>query len=95
MARAISNKLLLEDLAEATGKPQTACHAFLDNLAAVITKRLQDGDAVVLPALAKFEPRDKPARQVRNPSTGETIEKSAHRAAVIKPVRELKESLDK
>lgn len=93
MARPITKKALLEDLAEATGQTQKDCDAFLAALAGVVTKRVVAGDAVALPALVKFEAADRAERQIRNPSTGETSMKPAHRAAVARPARELKESL--
>ncbi len=93
MARAISKKSLLEALAQETGHTQKDCSAFLTHLAEIVTKRIVAGDAVALPGLVKFEAADRAARQIRNPGTGETSLKPAHRAAVAKPARELKESL--
>ena len=93
MARPITKKHLIEDLAQASGHSQKDCDAFLTHLGEVVTKRVIAGDTVVLPELVKIEAVDRAEREMRNPSTGEMFTKPAHRAAVAKPVRKLKESL--
>lgn len=52
-------------------------------MASTIIARLVQGDAVTLPNLAKFEVRDRPARQVRNVATGEMINRCADKAVNI------------
>jgi len=94
MARPISKSALIKHLATETGMSQKAMRGFLAALAKVVSQRLVAGDAVALPDLAKFEPRDRPARQVRSPATGEMVSKDADKAVGIRAATGLKAAVN-
>jgi DNA-binding protein HU-beta len=48
---------------------------------------------VTLPGLMKIEAKSRPARTMRNPATGEAIEKPASVAPAFKPVKSLKDQV--
>jgi len=63
----------------------------LDKLAATILEEVSKGGAVTIPGVVKISCRDRPARKVRNPATGELIDKAADRkvaATVLKAVKD-------
>jgi len=66
----------------------------LDAVMAVISAQIVAGQTVMLPGLAKFETRDRPARQVRNVSTGEMIDKDADRAVKITAMTGIKTAVN-
>lgn len=68
--------------------------AALDTVVAVISAQIVAGQTVMLPGLEKFETRDRPARQVRNVSTGEMIDKDADRAVKISAMTGIKTAVN-
>ncbi len=51
------------------------------------------GDAVNHGAFGRFKVKDSPARQGRNPATGESIEIAASRKLVFSPAKQVKDPL--
>ena len=51
------------------------------------------GEEVNLPSFGKFKVKDSPARQGRNPATGETIEIAASRKLGFTPAKQVKDAL--
>jgi DNA-binding protein HU-beta len=49
----------------------------LDAVVDTIIKRVASGEKLKIPGLGTFEPRDRSAREGRNPQTGETIQIAA------------------
>lgn len=68
---------------------EVAVNAFID----VITEALQKGDKVTIIGFGNFEVRDRPAREARNPRTGEPIKIAAMKAPVFKAGKGLKDSV--
>lgn len=60
---------------------------------ALIAENMQDGNEVNIPSFGKFKLRDTPAREGRNPMTGETIKIPAKKAIKFTPSKPLKEAL--
>lgn len=83
MAKPITKADLIADIAERSGISKAQAGEALDAVTASISAQLVAGNAVALPGLAKFETRDRPARQVRNVATGEMMDKGADRAVKI------------
>ncbi len=48
---------------------------------------------VVLPGLGKIVTQHKPAREGRNPATGETLTIAAHKAVKFRPAKSLKDAV--
>ncbi len=71
---------LVERLAEKAGVSQSDANAMVNALPSVVADALSQGDAVSLPRIGKLSSRERSARKMRNPKTGESIHKEADRA---------------
>lgn len=58
-----------------------------------IIEAAKQGDEVNLAGFGKFKAKDSPARQGRNPATGETIEIAASRKLGFSPAKQVKDAL--
>ena len=85
---------LVAALAEATETDKKTASGFLDALADVITKEVAAGGAATIPGLGKFSCRARPERMVRNPATGEQMQKPADRVAKVTIAKALKDVIN-
>lgn len=85
---------LVASLADKTESDKASVGRMLDALTEVITSEVAAGGAVTLPGLGKFSCRERPARMVRNPSTGEQIHKDADRVAKVTIAKALKDVIN-
>ena len=85
---------LVAALAEAAGLDKTAASRALEALTDIVTREVAAGGAVNLPGLGKFACRDRPEREVRNPSTGEKMTKPADRIAKVTISKQLKDVIN-
>jgi DNA-binding protein HU-beta len=81
-------------LAEVAGLDKTAANRALEALTEIVTREVAAGGAVTLPGLGKFACRDRPEREVRNPSTGAKTRKPADRSAKVTISRQLKDVIN-
>ena len=81
-------------LAEACGIDKKSASEALDALTNVVTREVAAGGAVTLPGLGKFVCKDRPARMVRNPATGEQIHKDADRVVRFSIAKPLKDAIN-
>jgi nucleoid DNA-binding protein len=58
-----------------------------------VVPTLKDGESLDITGVVKFVVSDVPARTVRNPQNGETIEKEATRKVKVKPMARLKNAV--
>jgi len=86
---------LIDALAGATGQAKSAVEAVVDALPGVVLAGLGSGAAVTLPGIAKIDAKHRPARTVRNPSTGASMQSAATTVAAIKPVKPFKDAVAK
>lgn len=94
MAKPITKADLIADIAERSGISKAQAGEALDAVTASISAQLVAGNAVALPGLAKFETRDRPARQVRNVATGALMDKEADRAVKISALTGIKNAVN-
>ncbi|GHG32620.1 HU family DNA-binding protein [Paracoccus aerius] len=85
---------LLATLAEKSGVEKKDVSSVLDALSEVATSIVAEGGALTLPGLGKLACRDRPERQVRNPSTGEAMTKPADRVVKFTVAKALKDSVN-
>ena len=85
---------LVEAIAEAADLPKAAAGRALDGMIDTITKALQDGDTVSVIGFGSFVVRDRAARSVRNPKTGETIQIAASKSPAFKAGKALKDAVN-
>ncbi|MDA0222701.1 MAG: HU family DNA-binding protein [Rhodobacterales bacterium] len=94
MSKPMTKTQLVAALAESTGSDKAAANRALDALSAIVTSEVAAGGAVTLPGLGKFACRDRPARMVRNPATGEQMAKDADRVVKVTIAKALKDVIN-
>ena len=85
---------LVAALAEEADTDKKGAAAALDGLIAIITREVSGGGAVTLPGVGKIYCRERPARMVRNPATGEQISKEADKVVKMTIAKALKDSVN-
>ena len=94
MAKPLTKTQLVSALADAMDSDKKSAGAALDAIVDVITKEVSGGGAVTLPGVGKIYCRQRPARMVRNPATGEQIHKEADKVVKMTIAKALKESVN-
>jgi DNA-binding protein HU-beta len=90
----MNNADLAAALAAAHHMSQKDAKPFVDNIIQNIGDALIRGEEVSLTGFGKFKIKDQPARQGRNPATGETIQIAASKKAVFSSAKPLRDSLN-
>ena len=85
---------LVAALAEELGEDKETAGAALEAVCALITSEVSAGGAVTLPGVGKIYCRERPARMVRNPATGEQIHKDADKVVKMTIAKALKDSVN-
>lgn len=93
-AKPMTKTQLVAALAEEMGADKKTAGGALDAITDIITKEVAGGGAVTLPGIGKFYCRERPERMVRNPATGEQIQKEADKVVKIAIAKALKESVN-
>lgn len=94
MAKPITKADLIADISERSEMSKAQAGAALDAVTASISAQLVMGNTVALAGLAKFETRDRPARQVRNVAMGAMMDKGADRAVKITALTGIKAAVN-
>lgn len=94
MMKPMTKTQLVAALAEASGSDKASANRMLEALTDIISKEVAAGGAVTLPGLGKFMCRDRPARMVRNPATGEQMAKEADRVVKVTIAKALKDVIN-
>ncbi|MBH1998472.1 MAG: HU family DNA-binding protein [Sphingomonadaceae bacterium] len=81
---------LATDLGVTKADAKKAVDALFTNIAAAASK----GDEISLNGFGKFKVKDSPAREGRNPSTGETIQIAASKKLTFAPAKAVKDLLN-
>ena len=85
---------LVAALSEEMGADKKTASAALDGIISLITKEVGGGGAVTLPGVGKIYCRERPARTVRNPATGEQMSKDADKVVKMTIAKALKDSVN-
>ena len=83
----------VEAVAEATNLSKADAERALSAVVDTITRTVASGDKIQIPGLGTFEPRERSAREGRNPQTGETIQIAATTAPGFKPASAFKQAV--
>lgn len=78
-----------ETLGSTKADAERAVETIIEN----ITKALKGGEEVSIAGLGIFVTKSRPAREGRNPRTGETIHIAAARTAKFRPAKALKDAV--
>jgi len=92
-AATITLKGVFERLAESYELPKKQAHALLGDMVDALTTHLKNGERIRMNGLGILEVKKRPARQGRNPATGETIQIAASKKVAFRPAKELKEAV--
>lgn len=90
----MSKQNLVDFIAEETGLTKADSTRALDAMMKGITEGLKKEGKVTLTGFATFTAKKKPAKDGRNPKTGETVKIPARVAATIKAGSKLKDALN-
>ncbi|KEO60121.1 MULTISPECIES: HU family DNA-binding protein [Thioclava] len=94
MSKPMTKTQLVAALAEAMDADKKTASAALDAMTDVITKEVAAGGAVTLPGIGKVYCRERPERMVRNPATGEQMQKPADKQVKVTVAKALKDSVN-
>jgi DNA-binding protein HU-beta len=84
---------LIDHVASEAGVEKSVAKKAVEAVFAGIVDAAKKGEEVNLPGFGKFKVKDSPARQGRNPATGETIEIAASRKLGFSPAKQVKDTL--
>jgi DNA-binding protein HU-beta len=84
---------LVSAIAESTDISKADADRALKAVVDAITGAVASGDKVQIPGLGTFEPRERSAREGRNPQTGETIQIAATTAPGFKAATAFKDAV--
>ena len=85
---------IADKIAAEQNLPKVQAKAIVDGLFKAIADAAASGDETSIPGFGKFKVKDTPAREGRNPSTGETIEIAASKKLTFTPAKALKDALN-
>ncbi|OUD09918.1 DNA-binding protein [Marivivens niveibacter] len=94
MAKPMTKAQLVAALAEKSGTDKKTAAAGLEALLDIISEEVSGGGAVTLPGVGKIYCRERPERTVRNPATGETMQKPADKVVKMTIAKALKDSVN-
>lgn len=94
MNKPMTKTQLVAALADEMGTDKKTAGTALEAITGLITKEVAGGGAVTLPGVGKFYCRERPERTVRNPATGEMIQKDADKVVKITVAKALKDSVN-
>lgn len=92
-AKPMTKTQLVTELSEAANIDKAAAGRALDALASIVAGEVEKGGAVTLPGIGKIFCRERPARTVRNPATGEPIAKPADKTVKVTIAKKLKDTV--
>ena len=79
---------LVDRIAFETGLPKAHAARAIEVMIDTMAQWLGAGERVAIPGLGSFYTSDRPAREVRNPRTGELVSVSASRTVRFRPGKE-------
>lgn len=82
---------LVRTVAENAGLQQAEAARALDAVVEAVTATVAAGDRVLVPGLGTFEPRQRSAREGRNPQTGESLHIPASVVPGFKAAKQFKD----
>ena len=94
MAKPMTKTQLVAALCEAMDSDKKTAACALDAIIGIISSEVSAGGAVTLPGVGKIYCRERPARMVRNPATGEQIHKDADKVVKMTIAKALKDSVN-
>lgn len=94
MSKPLTKTQLIAALAEEMGGDKKAATAALEAVCNVTIREVVAGGAVTLPGVGKVYCRERPERTVRNPATGETMQKEADKVVKVTIAKALRDQVN-
>lgn len=85
---------IVDTLAETHGLTKTDARKLVDGVFAAIADAAAKGDEVAINGFGKFKVKASPAREGRNPATGETIKIAASKKLTFAAAKAVKDRLN-
>lgn len=89
----MNNSDLIDSVAGITGSTKADAKKHIDAVVSAISTSLAAGNEVALNGFGKFKIKDSPAREGRNPATGESIQIAASKNVKFAASKTLKDLL--
>lgn len=90
----MTNNELADAIAEANGLTKVAARKLVSDICAAIAGAAAKGEEISLNGFGKFKVKASPAREGRNPSTGETIKIKASKKLTFAAAKAVKDRLN-
>lgn len=90
----MNNNDLADHLAERAGTTKADARKFVDSMFTAIAEAAAKGEEIAINGFGKFKVKDSPAREGRNPSTGQTITIAASKKLTFSPAKAIKDRLN-
>ncbi|MFC0687678.1 HU family DNA-binding protein [Novosphingobium clariflavum] len=90
----MNNSDLADALAASNGITKSDARKYVDGVFTAIADAAAKGEEIALNGFGKFRVKDSPAREGRNPSTGETIQIAASKKLTFAPAKAVKDKLN-
>jgi len=90
----MNNNDLADAIAEANGLTKVAARKLVSDICEAIARAAAKGDEISLNGFGKFKVKASPARDGRNPSTGETIKIKASKKLTFAAAKAVKDRLN-
>ena len=84
---------LAQAIADSAGINKAEATRALDAVVEIVTSTVASGEKLQIAGLGTFEPRERSAREGRNPQTGETIQIAATTTPGFKPATAFKQAV--
>lgn len=94
MNKPMTKTQLVGEVASAAEIDKKQAAQALDALAGLVSREVAAGGAVTLPGIGKVFCRERPERMVRNPATGEEMQKAADKTVKVTIAKALKDSVN-
>lgn len=91
---ALTKEQLISDIAEAIDTPKSTVRAALEQLSEIVSDALENGDEITLPGIGKLKVSERPARNGRNPKTGEALRIAAKKVVKYVPAKALSDAIN-
>ncbi len=90
----VNQRQIVEKVANETGLEKKMVETTLKSLGSVVVAEVAAGNSVALLGLGRLSYRERPARTVRNPHTGEPIQKDSDRTPRMSFTKSLKAAVN-
>ncbi|MDF0545770.1 HU family DNA-binding protein [Sphingobium sp. H39-3-25] len=90
----MNNSDLADSIATTHSLTKADARKLVDGLLSAIADAAAKGEEISLNGFGKFKVKDTPAREGRNPATGETIQIAAAKKLAFTPAKALKDKLN-